>query len=201
MKIGIVGAPGAGKTQLAEGIVEALTEQRTFTTVDDYVPALSQVTDVAYGHFAGYVGNFQVAFERLRIEQATNRVFGHTITCGTVIDTMIYAAMYSQFASDNAPDKRAEFARVSTTMHMFGMLVHDTLDYDLIFYLPFTQEHRQEHPGEWNTLLDLEYAGTFVGIGVTPILLDDGDVNNLAKAVQHIFEAINAEPADATINK
>lgn len=199
MKIGIIGAPGSGKTDLAAGIKDALTGKCNFDIVDDYVPALSAATGIAYGFFANYIGNFQVAFERLTTEQRVSGSADQTdiITCGTVVDSLIYTAMYSQIASRQARDQRAEFARVSTAMSMFGMLVHDTLDYDLLFYLPFTQEYRQEHEGEWNTLLDLEYAPTFVSIDLVPILLDDGDVNNLAKAVQNIFEFINYEEENA----
>lgn len=199
MKIGIIGAPGSGKTDLAVGIKDALTGKCDFDIVDDYVPVLSAATGNAYGHFADYIGNFQVAFERLTTEQRVSGTADQTdtITCGTVVDSLIYAAMYSQLAVRTPRDQRAEFARVSTAMSMFGMLVHDTLDYDLLFYLPLTPLHRYEHEGEWNTLLDLEYAPTFVSIDIVPILLDDGDVNNLAKAVQNIFELINREEENA----
>lgn len=194
MKIGILGPPNSGKTDLALGLKEAFTDKYGFGLVDEYVENLESATGNSYGHFAGYIANLQVAFERLTLEEEARRVHTHSITCGTVIDSMIYAALYSEFARDNAPNKQAEYARVSTTMHTFGMMVLDTFDYDVSFYLPYTQEYRQEHDGEWNTFLDLEYPGAFIGSDLSPILLDDGDVNNLAKAVQAVFEAASDEP-------
>lgn len=199
MKIGIIGAPGSGKTNLAQGIKKALDDKIDFDIVDEYVGDLSDGTGLAFGHFAGYIGNLQVTFERLAREQESTRQYEGTITCGTVVDSLIYAAMYSQLARQ-APNQRAELARAATTMGAFGMIIYDTFDYDLSFYLPLSQEHRQEHEGEWNVLFDLEVAPTLaqLDLELKPILLDDGDVNNLAKAVQNVFELINSKPVDAT---
>ena len=193
MKVAIIGAPNAGKSELAKALQEAAQDKVKFDIVDDYVSHLSEETDTAYGHFAGYIGNFEVVFERLRQERISHLKNVNTITVGTVVDSMIYAAHFSQFAAANATNARAEHARASTTMNMFGMLVADTYDYDLTFYLPYSTEYRQEHEGEWDTLLDQEYISALIGINIGVVVLDGSDAENLAKALQAVFERANDE--------
>lgn len=209
MKIALVGAPDSGKTALAERIAEAAQDKIVFDILDGYVERYADETNIAVGHFASYITNLSVAFERLRQEDLKAALVGKSdgdedlnlITCGTAIDSAIYASLVGSVAAAHAPEdrKRSEFARTSTTMHAFGMLIADTWDYDLTFYLPYTNEYRDEHAGEWNTLLDLEYIGALIQFDIHTHVLDRGDDENLAKALQHIFERAtrDAEPAPA----
>ena len=154
MKIALVGAPESGKTEVAEELA-ALLDEGTVAVVDDYVSKLSDATNIAFDHFAGYLNNLQVAFKRLEAEQEAATLDCPVITCGTLMETTLYCTLHGQVVM-SAPDtreKQIEFARGDTAGRTLALLVHDSWRYDHVFYLPYADERRDT---SWNSILDTD---------------------------------------------
>lgn len=134
MKIGIMGAPGSGKSKFAKDLGEAFG----LIAVDDYVQQLKDNTGLELGHWASYSENFMIAGVRM----AEERQFKDTVTAGTILDTLLYCAMKhditmgSKGAIQQAYE-RSEYARVNSAMNAMGMMYTESWSYDLAFYLPF----------------------------------------------------------------
>lgn len=145
MRIGLVGAPGSGKTKFANALTKELDEY-DLSIIDRYVPKFSKRYDFAVGHFASFIPNLSIALDRLGLENAAQDNF---ITCGTIFETMSYLLLHANEANKRSADGRLEVARASATMGAMGMLVTDGTFYDYLFYLPYKTERN-----DWDGALD-----------------------------------------------
>lgn len=123
MKIGLIGAPGSGKTALGDRLASELGLE----LIDEYVYALEDETDYVYGKYATYAGNIHIGLRRHAIERCTP----YYVTCGTMIDTVTYMAAKVSIAEDQ-PDAR----RLTGGLVVLGCMVEDMMDYDHLFLLP-----------------------------------------------------------------
>jgi len=138
MRIGVMGAPNAGKSKFARRLkkeLEGMYQAETWKIVDGYVEKLQKATDMAYGRFGNYVDNFQVAFKRRELELAHE----NTITCGTIVDTNAYAFM---IVEPNVDDElfTMQYQRIEALTRTLAIMYVDTWDYDYAFYLPTEDE-------------------------------------------------------------
>ena len=127
MKIGLIGAPGSGKSNLAAAIYDTFG----LPVIDDYVHDVESRSGWVLGRYATYAGNIAVALDRRFREQEKE---SH-ITCGTMLDTVTYEAAKAYVAEDEA-DRR----RWSGALVVLGCMVEDMMDYDLLFFLPSEPE-------------------------------------------------------------
>lgn len=141
MKVALAGAPGSGKSALAHGIQQHF-EQDVFI-VDDYVEHFQVDQGWVCGILGGWIANLSIALRRLEMEDRDRRslIIGENpayITCGTLVDTTAYAAATMSVHHRDAMISNDDYVRVSNTMHVLGMLFHDTWPgrYDHVFYLP-----------------------------------------------------------------
>lgn len=197
MRIALVGAPGTCKTCVAHCITDHFPDE-SFSVLDGYVERLSEKTDIAFGHFAGYIGNLQVAFERVNAEQEARAFASDTslITCGTLMESIAYTTIHSQVAltTPDAGDKQAEFNRMGAAAATFSMLVWDTWRYDHVFYLPYNDELRQERDGTWDAVLDANLPYALDAFFIDYTTLTGTNAERAEQAVAKIKEA-NAEDA------
>jgi hypothetical protein len=153
MKIAILGAPGSGKTEVAGALADKFGNSYT-AIVDEYVDKLSVETNVAFGHVGGFLGNLQVAFERLRCEQMADTYNAdHIITCGTLVETTLYTRLYAEARVEVAPkdEIHRELARATNAAMMYGQLVWDTWRYDYVFVNPLPEEKVDD---SWDSILN-----------------------------------------------
>lgn len=132
MKIALIGTPGSGKTDLAHALDDA-------TVIDDYAQEVAERGDWAIGFSGGYLTNLAVALERHSLERSVWESEGHTVTCGTVIESSVYMALHfeeSQRYLNEGPDRAAEMQRIQASMEIFACIFMDTFKYDRVYYLP-----------------------------------------------------------------
>jgi len=165
-KIGLLGIPGSGKTELATQIAEHFPRG---IVVDGYAEALSARLDVYIGPQANYIPNLMIAVEREQRERVAIKDHKNKldvmVTCGTVLDTLCYVAMKADaYAQQPKTDliQRKLFREVSASQTL-SIMLEDLWSYSHVFYLP---------PG--NDLIDIpggepEVAGPFLE-GVDDIL-------------------------------
>ena len=153
MKIALVGAPDSGKSELAQAL--ALELNGEVAIVDDYVPRLEDRTDCKFGHFSDSVDNIIIFVERIVNERAADALNPqHRITCGTIIENLIYASLWATTATAIAKgdDLNEEMERSINVARIGSQFIWDTWRYDLVFVLPLPSEKRQ--PDAWDTILD-----------------------------------------------
>jgi hypothetical protein len=145
MKIGIIGVPGSGKTEFANGVMAAL-DAPGYLLLDDYVGELSERLDFEYGQFATYIGNLSIAMTRLGCEREHELTYRDIhdmhgdppfMVCGTLVDTLAYT-IWESVNSDKTT--QADHHRAMSVISLIGCLYKDTFDYDLVFKLPCPQD-------------------------------------------------------------
>lgn len=124
-RIALVGPPGSGKTELAHGIVQRM--DGAWDLVDGYVEKLRDETGWAYGHWAGWIANLGVALRRMEVEERVwNSNAVGAVSCGTLVDTLAYAAMHMEIRQASSMPAADDYVRVANVMHTIGMLFNDT---------------------------------------------------------------------------
>lgn len=145
LRIGLIGAPGARKSALARSLATELgkREEHQFATiVDDYVEAISEETDLALGFYATYIGNLYVAMGRFSRERKAEFTGADVIvTCGTLIENQVYAAVEGASSERYADLEEEHRKRTVVSMQMMGLFMQDLFQYDHLFYLPLQGEH------------------------------------------------------------
>lgn len=139
MRIALVGAPEAGKSELASSLADALG----LPVIDDYAIKLADETGLWIGHASPYVPNLFVALERYKREFG-DAVADGRITCGTAVETMAYCACYSaRVKDDSSPDEiRVDAIQAATMMNAINFAMEDGWRYDFVFYLPTKSERK-----------------------------------------------------------
>lgn len=134
MKIAIVGAPGSGKSELAveiEKLLQSKCSSCKIAIIDDYIDDIGREVDLAMDGQTTYVGNLYAMLGRFTLERkAESEGAKHVITCGTMVDTGVYATR-------KAVEEQTQLAWIQNTnfMNIMGSLVRDTWRYDHVFVL------------------------------------------------------------------
>lgn len=131
-KIGIIGAPESGKSDLAQGLKQALEEKgKKVVVIDDYIPEIEEESDIVLGRASTYVGDSLAMFGRFaRENKALLEKPDYMITVGTLLDTTVYAALGG--VKDQTPEG---WFRVHNWMNLAGIFFRDTWKYDHTFLL------------------------------------------------------------------
>lgn len=176
MKIGLIGAPGSGKSNLAEAIYDTLGLQ----IIDGYVDALEARSGYVLGRHGSYVMNIAVGIERHLREQEISDGF---VTCGTMLDTVTYEAVKVQIAPDEADHRRMTGGLVT-----LGCMVEDMTDYDHLFLLAHAPEPGEEDPDDFASTVarGLEEAVTIFDVSYT--LLEGAFEDRVRAVFAHLRE-------------
>lgn len=163
MKVALLGAPGSGKTKVAQAIsrrLNALAGDRPeehWAVVDGYVDRLAKRTGFPYGVEADWPMNVQVMGHRWEAEAHAVKDGNNAICCGTMYETMVYGSIYS-LTTIRQPHTEREMLQVSeyhaALMSFMGAMENTTMDYTVMFYLPYEGE---EH--SWEAVVDAKLDG------------------------------------------
>lgn len=188
IKIAIAGAAGAGKTKFARKLKVALTEAEICTPhiVDKYVERLGRRTGWAYGHFAGYVLELQIMSERIVAEQEAMKTHADIITCGTIFETLCYAALHGRVATTKI-EEQLEFARMRATMQTLALTINDTFNADYTFYIPYTARKAAKEDG-WDGVINAKLPEIIESYFVPAVRLDKSEEDNVKLATTIIKE-------------
>lgn len=157
MNIGIIGPPGAGKSKLANKIRrEVLPDAKV---VDNYAQKLQRDTELALGPWANFSENFMVAGTRRAAELKVRHPEFHTLTVGTIVDTLMYCAIRSDSMIKGASQENLAFAQqwVESAMPAMGLWYRETWDYDIAVFCPADEDTEQR----WTLGYSNELPGVF----------------------------------------
>lgn len=141
LRIGILGAPGSGKSTFAKALSTELRRQgQDVRMVDGYVKNLIKKTGYAFDIFATYPQNFQILYERWTREQEAEKEGCDTlITTGTLYETILYTGLRVNSELALKSDKTVQMqGRVS--MEMLGVTQSLIATHDLLLFLPYTSK-------------------------------------------------------------
>src|SRR5574338_1627887 len=143
MTLGLVGAAKSGKTDLADALFEKLDGK--IKIIDDYVDEIGRENDVAIGVAGNYISNLYILLGRYTLERKHTNCgcFNHVITCGTLIDTSVYAAYDAMSSNDDPQEQSQNWVRITNFMNQLGSFYQDTMAapafYDNLFVMPETK--------------------------------------------------------------
>jgi hypothetical protein len=170
MKIALLGAPSSGKTKVAKAIARRMNEydldgapdrsrghDRYWAVVDGYVERLAKRSGLTYGVEADWPMNVQVMGHRWEAEAHAVKDGSNAICCGTIYETMVYGNIHS-LLNMRQPATEREMLAVSeyhaAMMSFMGAMENTTVDYDVMFYLPFEGDSHT-----WEGVVDAKIDG------------------------------------------
>jgi hypothetical protein len=192
VRIGLLGAPGAGKSKLAKRLkkeLEARFQTETYPIVDNYVSKLAKQTGRAYGHWANYVDNLNVGFKRYELEVNAG---DNLITCGTILDTITYGFSIADLDVQRNAQRRTmaiNIATLNALMKTQGWLFTQMFAYDVAFYLPVTNS--EGHPPRQDAALRTTIDEFFAAI----VPLEEGKIDRQVKRALSVIAALD-EPVE-----
>jgi hypothetical protein len=152
MKIALIGSEGSGKTEFAEAFRDRYLDKdcsdcakkNPTVIIDDYVEEIGEESDLAVGGGASYIGNLMVITGRIQRERkAMAEGARNLITCGTIVESSIYAVI-DAVRGQSEP----HWVRVTNLMNMIGSIYSDTWDYDETFVLPLAERDEDVISGQ-----------------------------------------------------
>lgn len=189
MKILLVGAPESGKTELAQQVATALDE---CGIVDDYIPVVENRSNITMGHFATYIGNMMCALGRLEAERDASRHWKNLVICGSLLETSVYQAInaytHNVNNANNAAFREASDKRASVTMAWLSLLRMDAWEYDLVFYLPQSEDFKADDENKWSSVVDDQIQAAAEALEVEMIALPTSRDDRVALVLQKVKE-------------
>lgn len=191
MKIGVLGAPGAGKTKFAQGLAKSLGDT---TVVDNYVQRLQKSSNLALGPWASYSENMMIAgvreAARLKQHDKTNQ-----ITVGTIMDTMVYIMVHcDNSVNSNTRDKAAAIYQEShAVVNGMTLWYNYTWDYDVCFHLPYAKTEEFNFSTKMNEAYSPVLETFFV-----PVYGLEGDTKGRVEIASQVIEILERDEASRT---
>jgi hypothetical protein len=188
MKIALLGAPGANKSKVARLTLARMKrlELGQWAVIDGYVEKLQQRTGLPYGEASGFTHNLSVITDRwVREAEAMNKGY-NSITCGTIYESIMYSSFGTLFVSPYEAQMVEDQLYYQVMMQALGALESRTLDYDAIFWLPWSQRVAEEHEGTWDAVLNAKLGETLDGFGRYVITLIGTDKQKADRVVEVI---------------
>jgi hypothetical protein len=192
LRIGIIGAPGSGKSAFAKTLATNLraekgeVKRQTVKVVDGYMDSLQKRTGYAFDIFATYPQNLQVLFERWTREQEAEKAGCDVlITAGTLYETILYTGLRinSDLALKSDQTVRMQ-GRVS--MEMVGVIHSLIATHDLLLFLPYTSKVAAEKGRSYDMVVNEKLPEILSGYfrPITPL------TGTTKKKVQDALKAI-----------
>lgn len=146
MRIGIVGAPGAGKSEFAKKLAQ--NPNGYFTIIDNYVQRLQKSTGLALGFWGSYTDNIMIqgirsAEEYKSIHKQIDKN-DDLITVGTIMDTVLYCAMVTDPTWGRKEHQLMSNYVAEIAMRSLGLWFATNWEYQLTFFLPYSDKQREE---------------------------------------------------------
>jgi hypothetical protein len=204
-KIAVIGVPGSGKTEFANALSDFLVSHdglcRQCNTpvgiVDDYAEDASKEIDLATAFAASWYLDLFISLKRVALERQLIKENKTVITCGTIIESSVYAMVNfssrMDFKLEN--EKVDEAKRIQAAMMTFACLFMDTFAYDRVYFLnpvrPATEYVEQLQN------LDKGVRSSFEGFQLTKTAKDlTVDETDIAKATEMRLEMVKGDFLD-----
>jgi len=161
IRVGVIGAPGAGKTRFASALKRGLPEENLLV-IDGYADKLNQRLEMSVGIESSYLPNVHISSLREQEVRKASLEDRNFIVCGTMFETLCYAGFHTEIIA-NGPgtedQKNTILMREVTAAQMFAYMAIDTSQsLTHLFYLPITdpaliiaiskKDNINEPPGE-----------------------------------------------------
>lgn len=198
--IALVGAPGSGKTSLAEAIKDKVEGEDapcahcppSVLITDTYVFNTRDEGEYEIGLDGGYMANIDIAMERYRMERRNGHLEPKLmVTCGTVIESAVYSAMNferSLSLKNTDEEKMEEAKRFQGCTSMLAVMFMDMFKYERAFYLPSPTKPDDDR---WlNFERNLQAAFQAYQAPIIPLVVEDfNDEEDLTqKRLARLFE-------------
>lgn len=137
--VSIIGAPGAGKSELAE----AIAAEYDMVVVDNYAQDLAADMDIALGFYASYVPNLMVAMEREKADHKARRSLDrNVVVVGSLIESVAYAGLQAEYhgMQISTPQQQGVLQREMLGMQVLGVMLQDLMKFHHYFYVPLPVE-------------------------------------------------------------
>lgn len=177
---------------MAQELATALAPRKV-VVIDDYIQLIEDRSGVALSHYATYIGNMQAAIGRWEAEHKAEQDNPDVIiTCGTLVETAIYTALYAagnDRTASNADDRRANDGRAAMTITYLGLLRMDTMRYDLVYHLPCASKD------PWSAKVDEPVAEAAEALSVVYSDLPT-DLDDMVKVILPEIEELETAASD-----
>lgn len=177
LRIGILGAPGSGKSAFAKVLATKLraekgeVKRQTVKVVDGYMDSLQKRTGYAFDIFAAYPQNLQILFERWTREQEAEKAGCDVlITAGTLYETILYTGL--RINSDLAlKSDQAVRMQGRVSMEMMGVIQSLIATHDLLLFLPYTSKVAAEKGRSYDMVVNEKLPEILAGYfrPITPL--------------------------------
>jgi hypothetical protein len=176
MRVGLIGSPGSGKSDVAE----RLSDEYDLLVIDDYVPSVEQFADLALGYAADFLPNLLVPAERWKHERHAKDDY---VTCGTHVESACYSAIWAHDNLKLFPEEKARILRQATiTTDVIALYIATAWTYDSAFYLPLPQGTGTE----FDQRLDFSIRDALAMMSIDYVTLDEND--RAAQAIRLLKE-------------
>jgi len=198
LRIGILGAPGSGKTVFAQKLATALRTQRgeskrqTVRVVDGYVKNLQKKTGYAFDIFGTYPQNYQILFERwTREQEAEHAGCEILISVGSIYESILYTALRVNSDIVLKEDSTVQL-QGRAAMEMLGVTQSLIAAHDLLLFLPYDGKTLAEKGRSYDVAINEKLPGVVAGY-FRPVTELTGTtkrkVDNALQAVQAVERA------------
>lgn len=208
MKVALLGAPGADKTGVAKRLAHNLNRDNSYRgvkigprwkVIDGYVDGLSNRTGRRYGEEGDIPHNIQVMVERwTREAEALHHGF-HTITCGSIYETMLWTAFTHLTPPVDEQEMLAWNQESQISMQFINLMERMTFNYDVLFFLPLGDHI---HTLGWSKVIDAKLPEVLEGCFRYAVPLNESTlrqkVTHGLKVIRYIRDQADAAEAEAT---
>jgi hypothetical protein len=166
-RVNLVGAPGAGKTALADALFPYLIKKgRNPLRIIDHVHVdVERRYDLAVGMAGGYIADISVALERIGQERlAFSEGIRNFIVCGSLVECAIHTAINAEISGDQFAYHVAQTVTPLYPLIRMSMGIHPT------YLVPYLDDEVQFHRAVASQMvlgleaLDMTYQELPVGI-------------------------------------
>lgn len=192
LRIGILGAPGAGKSTFAKALATKLRSEKggvtrqTVKVVDGYMDSLIKRTGYAFDIFATYPQNYQILFERwTREQEAEHAGCEILITTGSLYETILYTALRVNSDIVLKEDSTVQL-QGRAAMEMLGVTQSLIATHDLLLFLPYDGNILTEKGHSYDVAINEKLPGVVAGYFRPLTELTGTTKRKVADAVQAI---------------
>jgi hypothetical protein len=171
IKVGLIGVPSSGKTELADAISKRITGPSASPSIiwilDKIPERASEEMNSALGFSGSWHSDLGISLTRIGQERYAEEAGADVcVTCGTLIDSTVYSMIRFEsrmkFKQDNELEDEAK--RVQSSMMTNACLYMDTFYYDRLYFL--NQIGPVKEDAELFTTLDKQLRSSFEAFGI-----------------------------------
>lgn len=193
MKVGILGAPGSGKTKVAKAVAKELNLTQLaaeeynlgeWSVVDGYVERLEKRRGRRFESPISFKEAFQIIGERWTAEEQAASNGASTITCGTLYETIIYAAFQTLNVRAGEQNLINDQIFYKGMMEALGLCEMYYYDYDAIFWLPYSAKTAIDKEHTWDLVINEKIPELLTGFYKNVIELTGTDKEKTSRVIE-----------------